>query len=100
MAVVLLSAHVWVALLGLAGVGLGLANVIPLLYVAASRVDGVNPATGIALVSSLGWVGVVLGPPLVGGVAQAASLSWGLTLVVVASLALAVGARHLDPGRP
>ena len=93
---VLLVPDVRVAMAGLALVGLGLANVIPILFVSASRIPGASPAAGIALVSSLGWVGVVLGPPLVGGVAQATSLTAGLTLVVVASLALAASARQVD----
>jgi fucose permease len=84
------------ALIGLALLGLGLANVIPLLFVAAARVEGVSAAAGIALVSSAGWVGVVIGPPLVGGVAQASSLAWALWLVVLSSLALAVAARHVE----
>jgi fucose permease len=99
MAVVLVSglwsSSVMAALLGLALLGLGLANVIPLLFVAASRVEGVSAAAGIALVSSAGWVGVVIGPPLVGGVAQASSLAWALWLVVLSSLALAVAARRV-----
>jgi fucose permease len=100
MAIVLVSGlwsnTVALALAGLALLGLGLANVIPLLFVAASRVHGVSAAAGIALVSSLGWVGVVIGPPLVGGVAQASSLSWALWLVVLSSLALAVAARRVE----
>jgi fucose permease len=99
MSVVLLSGlwpnTVMWALAGLALLGLGLANVIPLLFVAASRVEGVSAAAGIALVSSLGWVGVVIGPPLVGGVAQLSSLAWALWLVVGSSLALAATARRL-----
>lgn len=104
MAIVLLSGlwsaprsnTVAVALAGLALLGLGLANVVPLLFVAAARVDGVSAATGIALVSSLGWVGVVIGPPLVGGVAQASSLAWALWLVALSLLALAVAARRVE----
>jgi fucose permease len=96
MAVVLLSNTVPWALIGLSLLGLGLANVIPLLFVAASRVEGVSAAAGIALVSSAGWVGVVIGPPLVGGVAQASSLAWALWLVVLSSLALAVAARRVE----
>jgi fucose permease len=100
MAVVLVSGMgsntvMW-ALLGLSLLGLGLANVIPLLFVAAARVEGVSAAAGIALVSSAGWVGVVIGPPLVGGVAQASSLAWALWLVVLSSLALAVAARRVE----
>ena len=93
MAVVLIWPAMPVALVGLAIVGLGLANVIPILFVAASRVEGASPAAGIALVSSFGWIGVVIGPPLVGGVAQVSSLTWALALVVVASAALALSAR-------
>lgn len=93
MAVVLLTSQIPVALAGLAVVGLGLSNVIPILFVSASRVEGASAAAGIALVSSLGWLGVVMGPPLVGGVAQASTLSAGLTLVVVSCLALAASAR-------
>ena len=99
MALVLLSGRwpqtmAW-ALIGLSLLGLGLANVVPLLFVAASRVEGVSAASGIALVSSLGWVGMVVGPPLVGGVAEASSLGWALGLVVLSSLALAVAARRV-----
>ena len=96
MAVVLLADTVAWSLVGLALLGLGLANVVPLLFVAASRVNGVSAATGIAVVSSLGWVGVVIGPPLVGGLAQASSLSWALWLVVVSSLVLAAAAVRVE----
>jgi fucose permease len=96
MAVVLLSGHVGVALAGFALVGVGFANVVPILFVAAARVPGVAGATGIATVSSLGYFGMVAGPPLVGGIAQLSTLSWGLAVVVLASLLLAAGARRVS----
>lgn len=98
MAGVLATDHVHAALIGLACVGLGLSNVVPILFVAASRIEGASAAAGIALVSSLGWLGIVMGPPLVGGVAQASSLGAGLALVVIASLALAACARIVSAG--
>jgi fucose permease len=98
MAAVLATDHVHAALIGLACVGLGLSNVIPILFVTASQVEGASAAAGIALVSSLGWLGIVMGPPLVGGVAHASSLSAGLALVVIASLALAACARIVSAG--
>lgn len=93
MTAALLVAPPLAVLLALAGVGLGLANAIPLLFAASARVPGATPAAGLAVVSSLGWLGVVLGPPIVGGVSETWSLSAGLALVVVASLALALGSR-------
>lgn len=89
MAAVLWLQHPVATLLGFAVVGVGLANVVPVLFMAASRTPGVAPATAIATVSSLSYLGFLVGPPLVGGLAQLTSLSWGLSLVAVASLILA-----------
>jgi fucose permease len=83
------------ALLGFAVVGLGLANVIPLLFIAASQLPGVSPASGIAMVTSVSFLGFVSGPPLVGALAEASSLRLALGVVVVAAVALALGARRL-----
>ena len=97
MAAVLLARDPLVALIGFAVVGFGFANVVPILFTAAARVPGVAPADGIAAVSSLGYFGMVAGPPLVGSIAQASSLSIGLVAVVLGALLLAWGARRL-PG--
>lgn len=66
-------------------------------FSAASRVLGVAPAEGIAAVSSLGYLGMVAGPPLIGGIAEASSLGIGLAAVVLAALVLSAGARRLTP---
>jgi fucose permease len=96
MAVVLLTRSPWVALPGFALVGAGLAPVAPILYNAAARSSGASPAAAIASVTSIGYFGFMLGPPVVGGIAHAASLGLALGLVVVAALALAIGARRID----
>jgi fucose permease len=95
MAALLLIGHPVVALVGYAFVGVGLALVVPILFNAATRVPGVSRAAAIASVSSIGYSGFLVGPPLIGSVAQAASLSAALSLVVVAMAALALGARRI-----
>lgn len=95
MAALLLIGHPWVALAGYALVGIGLALVVPILFNAATKVPGVSRAAAIAAVSSIGYSGFLVGPPLIGGVAQALSLSAAMSLVVVAMVALAVGARRI-----
>lgn len=82
------------ALIGFALVGLGLANVVPVLFTSAARVPGVTPAHGIAAVSSLGYLGMMAGPPLIGVIAEHASLTLGLGAVVVFSVLLAGAARR------
>lgn len=95
MATLLVVRDPLVALIGLALVGVGFANVVPILLIAATKVPGVAPAPAIAAVSSIGYLGMVAGPPLVGGIAQASSLSWGLAVVVLGALLLAWGARRI-----
>jgi predicted MFS family arabinose efflux permease len=94
MALALLVPNEWVALFGFALVGLGFANVVPVLFSAAARVPGVTPAHGIAAVASLGYLGMMAGPPLIGVIAQVRSLTLGLFAVVLFAAVLALSARH------
>lgn len=95
MAVVLLMARPGIAMLGFAVVGVGLATIVPILYNAATRVPGVSRAAALASASSIGYVGFLLGPPLVGGIAHATSLSWAMGTLIVASLLLVLGTRRV-----
>lgn len=95
MAVVLGAEHPAVALLGYALVGAGLAPVVPILYNAATRVPGVSRAAAIAAVSSIGYTGFLIGPPLVGLIAHAASLRVAMGVIVVAAGMLAWQARRV-----
>jgi len=99
MAVVLLSANAWVALIGFALVGAGLAPVAPILFNAATRVPGVSRAAAIASVTSIGYSGFMVGPPLIGSIATAASLTMALGVLVLAAALLAYGARYV-PEKP
>jgi predicted MFS family arabinose efflux permease len=93
MAVVLLSGNAAVSIVGYAFVGAGLAPVVPILFNAATRVPGTSRAAAIASVSSVGYTGFMLGPPLIGGLAQTYSLAAALWVVVLACALLALGAR-------
>lgn len=98
MAAVLLAATPALAFVGFVLVGAGLAPVAPVLFNAATRVPGVSRAAAIAAVTSIGYSGFLVGPPLVGSLAQAFSLTAALSVVVLAALVLALGARRL-PGK-
>ena len=98
MAVVLLVAVPWVALVGFALVGAGVAPVAPILFNAATRVPGVSRAAAIASVTSIGYSGFMVGPPLIGALAHATSLTAALAVVVVGATCLAVGARKVPVG--
>lgn len=76
-------------IIGFALVGLGLSNVTPTVFSAAGRL-GPTPAAGMARVVSLGYVGFISGPPLIGGVASVFDLRVGLSLLVVAAAGVAL----------
>src|SRR5512133_358465 len=98
MLAVLLIGHPAAALAGFALVGLGISNVVPVLFSCASRVPGISPAHGISGVASLGYLGFLSGPPMIGAVAQLATLPAALVLVALFAAALALLARHAAQG--
>lgn len=94
MALALASHAPWAALAGFALVGLGFANMVPVLFSAAARTPGVSAAHAIAAVSSVGYFGLMVGPPLIGFIAQARSLTLGLAVVIVFAALVGVLARR------
>jgi len=82
----------WATLAGFILIGLGLANMVPLLMSAAGRMQDVAPGTAIAAVATLGYSGLLGGPAVIGFIAQAAGLpvalgGIGLLLLGVAAAA-------------
>lgn len=70
--------------------GLGLGAVVPSAFSAAGRLPGLHPGVAVAVVSSLGWVGFVCGPPLIGQLAAATSLPAALIVVPVLMIFIAL----------
>lgn len=88
------------AIVAFAGIGLGLASVYPLTMRAAAEHPGIPPSVAIAGVTTLGYVGFLAGPPLVGLIAHASSLRASLVLIAVLALAAAWLARAIPSAEP
>lgn len=100
MALALTTAAPTVALPGFMLVGLGLANVVPVMFAAAAQVPGVAPAHGVAAVSSVGYLGFMVGPPLIGALARWSSLTAALWAVALFAVLMGAAARAvLDRAR-
>ena len=80
MLVAALSPWLPLALAGFLLVGLGLANIFPL---AIDRAGALNGPKGVATASMLGYGGMVLGPPIIGFLAQGVGLPTALVSVAV-----------------
>ncbi|QOV47467.1 MFS transporter [Streptomyces chromofuscus] len=84
-----LANSLWAALLGFAVAGLGLANLFP---VAVERAGALAGPSGVATASTLGYGGMLLGPPAIGFMADWFSLPTALTSVaVLAGIAAVIG---------
>jgi hypothetical protein len=99
LAAVLLIGSPVPAVLGFALAGLGIANAVPLLFSAAGRVPPAGPS--LAAVFTVGYTGFIIGPPLIGFLADAFGLPQTLALLCVAALAVTVlGGRAERSGVP
>lgn len=88
----LLAGHPVAAMAGFVALGSGLALVVPVVFRAATTVPGIPAGTGLAAVSTMGYLGFVVGPPVIGSLAGLAGLAAALGLLaaiggVVAALA-------------
>jgi MFS family permease len=75
------------ATLGFALVGIGLANTVPVLFSTAGQIKGVAPSMGVAMVATLGYGGLLLGPPLIGFGGDIVGLRAMLAVLIVFALA-------------
>jgi len=82
------------ALAGLFLVGLGVSNGVPLMFSAAGRQPDTPPGPGIAAVSSMGSLGFLAGPPVIGFAADAISLPWALAMLIAGAVAVFALARR------
>ena len=84
---VLLIGETVPAVIGFAVCGLGIANAVPLLFSAAGRLD--PPGPSLAATFTIGYTGFIVGPPLIGLLADRVGLPKTLALLVIAALAVA-----------
>ncbi len=90
LALALLLATPFAAVVGFACAGLGLANTVPVLFGAAGRLPGQQPGAAIAATASIGYLGFLVGPPLIGFAAQATTLGLALGILVLATAIVAI----------
>lgn len=79
---------VYVAAFGFLLVGLGVASIIPVSYGIAGRSKLYSPSVALALVSTISFFGFLVGPPLIGFVAELFSLPISFGMIAVNGLGI------------
>jgi predicted MFS family arabinose efflux permease len=92
----------WVAIVAFALAGVGVANMVPILFSAAGNHPGLAAGAGIALVTLMGYSGILVAPASIGWVAEHSGFrltfaALGVMLVVVAFLARQARAADIGP---
>lgn len=78
------------AIAGFLLVGAGVSSVIPLVYSAAGKSSVLSPGVALAAVSTIGFLGFLMGPPLIGLVAGATSLRVSFAIIAVMGLCVSI----------
>jgi MFS family permease len=68
-------------IIGFALVGFGVSSVIPIVYMLSAKSKSMAPSAAIAAVSSIGFTGFLLGPPIIGFIAKETGLRMALSIV-------------------
>jgi MFS family permease len=98
LAAALAIGHVAAAMVGFVLLGLGMSFVVPLVFTAASQFE--RPGPSLAVVNSCGYLGLLVGPALIGGIADAIGLPAALGVIVAVSAVTTVLAGAVAPKRP
>jgi len=88
------------AIVGFGCVGLGLSNLVPIVFSVAARVPGIPAGYGLTAVATVGYFGFLAGPPTLGFVAQITSIGGALALVVLFAALISLFAHKIRISAP
>lgn len=71
------------ATIGFLLVGFGVSSVVPIVYSQAGKSDKMSAGMALAAVSSIGFFGFFIGPPLIGFIAEAFGLQWSFGIIAL-----------------
>ncbi|MDQ3844640.1 MAG: MFS transporter [Bacteroidota bacterium] len=85
----------YAAIIGFLLVGFGVSSVVPLVYSEAGKSGKQSPGMALTAVSSIGFLGFLVGPPVIGVISGIAGLRISFVLIAVIGLAVALMASGL-----
>jgi MFS family permease len=93
--VVVLLPYMFTATIGCLLIGLGVSCVVPMVFALAGRSAKMSPGLALAAVSSISFLGFLMGPPLIGFIAQAANLRWSFSVIALMGLGTTLLAKKI-----
>lgn len=78
------------ATLGFLLAGAGVSTIVPLVYGSIGKSTTTSASNALAAVSSMGYMGFLIGPPLIGLLAEIANLRWAFAIVAILGVVAAL----------
>lgn len=88
-----------IAIIGFALAGIGVSNLVPIVFSAAGNLPGLQPGVGLSVVTTMGYSGILVAPSAIGFIAEYTGLAVifaGLSILHLVVLMLSPLARHAD----
>jgi MFS family permease len=80
----------YVTIAGFFLVGLGLSSIVPIAYSIAGNDKNLSPGVGLAMVTTVGYSGFLIGPPLIGFIADWQDLRFSLGVIALLLLLMTI----------
>jgi MFS family permease len=82
--------YVYSAMAGFLLVGVGVSSVVPMVFSAAGKSKTMQPGVALAAVSTIGFMGFLVGPPVIGFIAGIATLRASFILIAAMGVSVVV----------
>lgn len=99
LAVAVLFPFLGTAIAGFVLVGFGVSSIIPLVYSEAGKSSSVPAGMALTAVSSIGFLGFLLGPPVIGVIAGASSLRVSFAFIALMGILITVIIRRTNKAK-
>jgi MFS family permease len=90
LAIAVIFPYVYTALFGFLLVGAGVSSVVPMVYSAAGKSKTMAPGVALAAVSTIGFLGFLVGPPVIGFIAGIATLRASFVLIACMGISVVI----------
>lgn len=88
--VALIFPYFYTAMAGFLLVGAGVSSVVPMVYSAAGRSKTMSAGVALAAVSTIGFIGFLIGPPIIGFIAGLATLRASFAFIALMGISVVV----------
>ncbi|GHT14368.1 MFS transporter [Planctomycetales bacterium] len=88
--------YITTATVGFLLIGFGVSAVVPITFILAGRSKQLKAGAAIAVVSTIGMMGFLIGPPIIGFIAYALNLRWSLGIISLMGISITIFAAAIS----